>query len=205
MSALFRVGLTGGIGCGKSTVANHLSACGARVIDADEISRKLTAAGGGALPLIVKTFGSLFVNDDGALNRERMRQLVYSDVTARSSLEAIIHPLVGAEIQVQTNSAIQDGYKVVIFDVPLLVESAMWRARVDHVLVIDSTSELQIERVMARSAMTRSEVKKIIASQAPREFRLRAADSVISNITVSLSQLAAEVNYMARRFGLSCI
>ena len=134
-----------------------------------------------------------------------MRQLVYSDVTARSSLEAIIHPLVGAEIQVQTNSAIQDGYKVVIFDVPLLVESAMWRARVDHVLVIDSTSELQIERVMARSAMTRSEVKKIIASQAPREFRLRAADSVISNITVSLSQLAAEVNYMARRFGLSCI
>ncbi len=205
MSAIFRVGLTGGIGCGKSTVAKHLSACGARVIDADDISRRLTAAGGCALPLIVKTFGSLFVNDDGALDREKMRQLIYADATARSRLEAIIHPLVGAEIQLQTSSAIQDDCKVVVFDVPLLVESTVWRARVDHVLVIDSTSELQIERVMARSGMSRLEVEKIMASQAPRELRLRAADSVISNIKFSLSQLAAEVQYMASRFGLSCI
>jgi dephospho-CoA kinase len=204
VSPALRVGLTGGIGSGKSTVAKLFLSCGARIIDADVISRKLTAAGGVAIPLIAKTFGPTFANKNGELNRDKMRHLIYSDSTARAKLEAIIHPMVAHEIKFQTNLAIEDQCKVVVFDIPLLVESAVWRMRVDHVLVIDSTSELQIQRVMARSGMTRSEIEKIVASQTTRHRRLRAADSVISNIALSLSQLANEVHYIASRFGLSC-
>jgi dephospho-CoA kinase len=164
----------------------------------------MTAAGGDAIPLIAKTFGQLFIDVDGALNRDKMRQLVYTDAKAREALESIIHPLVGREIQWQTNVALDEQCRVVVFDVPLLVESPVWRERVDHVLVIDSTSELQIERVNIRSGMSRSEVEKIIASQASRQIRLSAADTVICNITQSLSQLAMEARYIASRFGLSC-
>ena len=204
MAVILHVGLTGGIGSGTSTVAGFLPDCGASIIDADAISRGLTAASGQAIPLIAQTFGASFIDADGAMNREKMRRLVYSDVVARSKLEAIIHPMVGSAIQLQTHHAITDNCKVVVYDIPLLVESLHWRERVDQLLVVDTTPEIQISRVMARSGMTAVQVEKIIASQACRQHRLHAADTVICNTTLSLRQLASEVQFIARRFGLSC-
>ena len=204
MTAILRVGLTGGIGSGKSTVARILADCGARIIDADAISRGLTAAGGQAIPVIAQTFGASFIGADGAMNRDQMRNLVYSDVVARSKLEAIIHPIVRNIIQLQTCQAMIDNCLVVVYDVPLLVESLDWRQRLDQLLVVDTTPEIQTSRVMARSGMTAVQVEKIIASQASRQHRLHAADTVICNTTLSLRQLASEVQFLARRFGLSC-
>ena len=204
MAVILRVGLTGGIGSGKSTVAGFLADCGARIIDADAISRGLTAASGQAIPLIAQTFGASFIDADGAMNREKMRRLVYSDVVARSKLEAIIHPIVRNIIQLQAHQAMIDNCLVVVYDVPLLVESLDWRQRLDQLLVVDTTPEIQTSRVMARSGMTAVQVEKIIASQASRQHRLHAADTVICNTTLSLRQLASEVQFLARRFGLSC-
>ena len=204
MTAILRVGLTGGIGSGKSTVARILADCGARIIDADAISRGLTAAGGQAIPVIAQTFGASFIGADGAMNRDHMRNLVYSDVVARSKLEAIIHPIVRNIIQLQAHQAMIDNCLVVVYDVPLLVESLDWRQRLDQLLVVDTTPEIQTSRVMARSGMTAVQVEKIIASQACRQHRLHAADTVICNTTLSLRQLASEVQFIARRFGLSC-
>ena len=204
MTAILRVGLTGGIGSGKSTVARILADCGARIIDADAISRGLTAAGGQAIPVIAQTFGASFIDADGAMNRDQMRNLVYSDVVARSKLEAIIHPIVRNIIQLQAHQALIDNCLVVVYDVPLLVESLDWRQRLDQLLVVDTTPEIQTSRVMARSGMTAVQVEKIIASQASRQHRLHAADTVICNTTLSLRQLASEVQFLARRFGLSC-
>ena len=204
MTAILRVGLTGGIGSGKSTVARILADCGARIIDADAISRGLTAAGGQAIPVIAQTFGASFIDADGAMNRDQMRNLVYSDVVARSKLEAIIHPIVRNIIQLQAHQAMIDNCLVVVYDVPLLVESLDWRQRLDQLLVVDTTPEIQTSRVMARSGMTAVQVEKIIASQASRQQRLHAADTVICNTTLSLRQLASEVQFLARRFGLSC-
>ena len=204
MTAILRVGLTGGIGSGKSTVARILADCGARIIDADAISRGLTAAGGQAIPVIAQTFGASFIGADGAMNRDQMRNLVYSDGVARSKLEAIIHPIVRNIIQLQTCQAMIDNCLVVVYDVPLLVESLDWRQRLDQLLVVDTTPEIQTSRVMARSGMTAVQVEKIIASQASRQHRLHAADTVICNTTLSLRQLASEVQFLARRFGLSC-
>ena len=204
MPAILRVGLTGGIGSGKSTIARILADCGARIIDADAISRGLTAAGGQAIPVIAQTFGASFIGADGAMNRDQMRNLVYSDVVARSKLEAIIHPIVRNIIQLQAHQAMIDNCLVVVYDVPLLVESLDWRQRLDQLLVVDTTPEIQTSRVMARSGMTAVQVEKIIASQASRQHRLHAADTVICNTTLSLRQLASEVQFLARRFGLSC-
>ena len=204
MTAILRVGLTGGIGSGKSTIARILADCGARIIDADAISRGLTAAGGQAIPVIAQTFGASFIGADGAMNRDQMRNLVYSDGVARSKLEAIIHPIVRNIIQLQAHQALIDNCLVVVYDVPLLVESLDWRQKVDQLLVVDTTPDIQISRVMARSGMTAVQVEKIIASQASRQHRLHAADTVICNTTLSLRQLASEVQFLARRFGLSC-
>ncbi len=203
MWAPVRLGLTGGIGSGKSTVAQLLADAGAAVVDADAISRELTASGGLAVAPIAAAFGPQYVTPDGALDRDRMRALAYTDATARKRLEAIIHPMVAYETQRQAASAATTGHRCIVFDVPLLVESPAWRQRVDHVLVIDCTPEVQIRRVMLRSQLQREDVEKIIASQAPRLQRLAAADSVICNAGLSLAQLADEVRQIADRFGLS--
>lgn len=198
-----RLGLTGGIGSGKSTVARLLAELGAAVVDADAIARALSAAGGAAMPLIASTFGPDFLTPTGALDRARMRTLIHTDATARLRLEAIIHPLVALDTQKQAASAASAGKPCIVFDVPLLVESTNWRQRVDHVLVVDCTPELQISRVMARSQLQRVEVENIMASQATRERRLSAADIVIFNVGLSLEQLADEVRQISHRFGLS--
>jgi dephospho-CoA kinase len=195
--------LTGGIGSGKSTVAALLARLGAAVIDADAIARQLTAPDGLAMPAIAQQFGPDFVTPEGALNRDRMRALAFTDPGAKKNLEAIIHPLVAEETARQTGAAEQAGHPCLVFDVPLLVESARWRQKVDHVLVVDCLPETQITRVMARNGLTRAAVEAIIAAQSQRLRRLQAADSVIFNDGLTLQGLSAEVAMLAPRFRLS--
>jgi dephospho-CoA kinase len=197
-----RMGLTGGIGSGKSTVLQMLAGLGAAVIDADAISRATTAAGGAAIPAIAQRFGADFVQADGALDRNRMREHAYADPLARKALEEIIHPLVGRESARQVQAALDAGARCVVFDIPLLVESGRWRAEVDEVLVIDCSPQTQVDRVVARSALKPEEVRAIIGAQAPRALRLAAADTVICNDGLSLQQLRDNVVQVARRFGL---
>ena len=198
-----RLGLTGGIGSGKSTVALLLAEAGAAVVDADAIARACTAPCGLAMPTIADIFGPDFVTSAGALDREKMRQLIYNEPSARKRLESIIHPLVKSEIESQTAQASHAGHRCIVFDIPLLVESGTWREHLEHVLVVDCTPEMQIERVVARNQWTRAEVEKVMVSQATRKIRLGAADTVLFNDTLSLSELAAEVNQIMPRFGLS--
>ncbi len=199
MQAL-RVGLTGGIGSGKSTVARMLANCGAVVIDSDAISRQATASGGAAIDPIAKHFGSHFITSDGALDRDLMRQLVFSDADAKKQLEAIVHPVVGAETACQASQATS---ACIVFDVPLLVESGRWRHRVDQVLVVDCEEATQISRVMARNGWTRDAVERVMAAQASRVQRLAAADVCIYNDgPLSLAALDALVRRLAQRFGL---
>ncbi len=201
---MLKVGLTGGIGSGKSTVAHGLVQHGARLVDADAIARQLTSAGGLAMPWVAKSFGAAFVTATGAMDRDRMRALAYSDAAARQQLESIIHPLVGQETQRQAALAAAQGCACIVFDIPLLVESAVWRSRLDLVLVVDCTPETQISRVLARDQLKREAIERIIATQASRAQRLRAADAVIFNDTLPRSDLATEIGQMALRFGLSC-
>jgi dephospho-CoA kinase len=190
----FKLGLTGGIGSGKSTVAGMLAARGAAIIDADAISRATTAPGGSAMPAIESEFGVDFVGADGALDRERMRQLVFQDPGARQRLEAIVHPLVAAETERQAQAAVAKGHRWLVFDVPLLAESQRWQGRCDKVLVIDCSAATQIQRVMARSGLSAGEVQRIIDAQTSREKRLAIADWVILNDGLDLAALQVQVN-----------
>jgi dephospho-CoA kinase len=191
------IGLTGGIGSGKSTVAQLLAARGAHVIDADTISRQTTAAGGAAITPIAQTFGGQVIGADGALNRAAMRDLIYRNPQARAQLEAIIHPLVHAALERQADAARQAGCQLLVFDIPLLIEGlAHWRDRLDRIVVVDCPPATQIARVMARSGLAREEVARIIAAQATRAQRLAVADHVIRNgPEVTLEALAAQVDH----------
>lgn len=202
MHDVLRIGLTGGIGSGKSTVAAMLADHGAAVIDADAISRQTTAPGGAAIEQLRREFGANFITADGALDRARMRKLVFAQPEARRRLEAIVHPLVGQETARQTQAAQVAGHRCIVFDVPLLAESAHWRQRVDRVLVVDCTPQVQVARTMLRSGLTQTAVEDIMASQTSREARLRVADLVIFNDTLTLNELAQEVRQIATRFGL---
>jgi dephospho-CoA kinase len=197
-----RVGLTGGIGSGKSTVLQMLAELGAAAIDADAISRATTAAGGAAIGAIAQRFGPDFIGPDGALDRARMREHAYADPDARKHLEDIIHPLVGRSSARQVQAALDAGVPCIVFDIPLLVESGRWRAQVDRVLVIDCSPETQVERVVARSGLEPKAVRAIMAAQAPRGLRLAAADVVICNDGLSLGQLRDNVVQAAMSFGL---
>jgi dephospho-CoA kinase len=197
-----RIGLTGGIGSGKSTVLAMLQALGAAAIDADAISRASTAPGGAAIPAIAQRFGAGFITPAGALDRDRMRERAYAHPQARRELEQIIHPLVAAEIARQVEAALAAGARCIVFDIPLLVESGRWRAQVDRVLVVDCEPETQVTRVVARSALQPDAVRAIIAAQAPRALRLAAADLVICNEGLTLEALGNEVQQAARSFGL---
>ena len=200
---IWRIGLTGGIGSGKSTVAGILQICGATVIDADAISRSVTAPGGEALEPIARTFGPQMLREDGSLDRARMREQVFTDPQARQQLEAIIHPLVSRITQAQTDAALAQGQRVLVYDVPLLVEQIeRWRPRLDRIWVVDCEPETQIQRVMARSGLTREEVQQIIAQQASRTQRLACADIVTRNEGLDLQALEAEVVKTAKLFGL---
>ena len=172
------IGLTGGIGSGKSTVAALLVRHGAALVDTDAIARALTLPGGAAIAAIADTVGAAMIGADGALDRERMRQQVFADPAAKARLEAILHPLIAAQAEREAEAA---GARIVVFDVPLLAESTRWRARVDRILVVDCPVEVQIQRVGERSGLARAEVERILAAQATRDARLAVADDVIDN------------------------
>ena len=198
-----RLGLTGGIGSGKSTVAAFLAQAGAAVMDADAISRALTQAGGQAIPAILAEFGETLITPEGAMNRDAMRALVFSNPQTKRQLEAIIHPLVAQALQAQTQAAIEAGKKCLVFDVPLLVESGeRWRRQVDWVCVVDCQTDTQIQRVMVRNQLSQPEIEAIMAQQASRAQRLASADAVIYNDGLDLDQLERAVHEMMARFGL---
>ena len=186
-----RIGLTGGIGSGKSTVAALLAQCGATVIDTDAIARELSQPGGAAIDAIRLAFGAGFINAGGGLDRARMRALAFSDPAAKRRLEAILHPLIGTETERQADAA--HAAPAIVFDVPLLVESGHWRARVDTVLVVDCAEVTQARRVLARSGWTASTVQAVITQQASRAQRRACADAVIFNDAIDLNQLSETV------------
>ncbi|KWI03898.1 dephospho-CoA kinase [Burkholderia ubonensis] len=194
---MLAVGLTGGIGSGKTTVADLFAARGASIVDTDLIAHRITAPGGLAMPAIEQAFGPDFVSADGSLDRAKMRALIFSDDAARRRLEAITHPLIRTETDREGREA-RGAY--VMFVVPLLVESGSWKSRVDRVLVVDCDVETQIARVMRRNRFTREQVEAIIARQATRDARLAAADDVIVNDATTPDALAAQVDALHQRY-----
>lgn len=199
---MIRLGLTGGIGSGKSTVANILISSGATLIDADAISRATTAPDGSAMAAIAAQFGSELVTRQGALNRDAMRQLVFANPLARLQLEAIIHPLVSRESARLAEQALLAGCRLLVFDIPLLVESMRWRQLLQRVLVVDCDEASQISRVVLRSNWTREAVEKVITQQAARSQRRAAADFVIYNQGITLAELGEQVRHVVQRITL---
>ncbi len=175
----YLVGLTGGIGSGKSTVAHLFGALGARIVDTDLISHQLTQANGAAVPAIRQTFGAEFVDAQGALDRARMRQLVFADTAAKQRLEAILHPLILAQTREQAIAPTDAPYTLII--VPLLFESDHYRDWLNRVIVVDCPEQLQIERTIQRNGLSEAAVRAIMAQQIDRKRRLQLADDVISN------------------------
>ncbi len=175
------IGLTGGIGSGKTAVSDILAQLGAGVIDTDLIAHQITAPGGCAIYPIQGHFGADFIANNGALDRSKMRSLVFQNLEAKKALEAITHPLIKQETIKQANQLAQAGFPYLVFVVPLLIESGTWKGQIDHLVVVDCPEELQIERVMQRSNLSRIEVEGILKAQATRQERLAVADTVIEN------------------------
>jgi dephospho-CoA kinase len=186
------IGLTGGIGSGKTEVSNLLGELGAGIIDTDLIAHQITAPGGKAIPLITKSFGIDFINPEGSLNRAKMRTLVFEDAKARQVLEQITHPLIQQETAKQALTLAKSGVPYLVFVVPLLIESGSWLKLIDHLVVVDCPEEIQIQRVMHRNNMTRLEVGNILKAQISRKVRLAAANAVIENLG-DLDELKSEV------------
>ncbi|MGB3426425.1 MAG: dephospho-CoA kinase [Castellaniella sp.] len=175
---MFSIGLTGGIGSGKSQVADWLAAWGAAVIDTDRIAHALTAPGGAAIEPLRTAFGAEAIGPDGALDRAWMRTRAFGDPAARRQLESVLHPLIDRAVRDQAERA-EGPYGVYV--VPLLVESGRWRERVDRICVVDCDPETQVRRVQARSGLTRDTIERIMSAQASRADRLAAADDIIVN------------------------
>jgi dephospho-CoA kinase len=192
-----RLGLTGGIGSGKSTVAALLTGLGATLVDTDAIARQLASPGGAAIEALRAAFGSALIDSSGALDRERMRELAFGSGDAKQRLESILHPMIANEVQ-RREREIGDG--VIVFDVPLLAESRHWRARVERVLVVDCETPTQVERVVQRNGWDRGVVERIIARQASRAQRRRCADALIYNDGLSMHDLAREVEALWLRW-----
>ena len=191
------IGLTGGIGSGKSTVSQMLTDLGAHLVDTDAISRSLTAAGGAAIPHIASHLGEHLIDPQGAMDRTRMRELAFADPTVLARLEGILHPLIGQHADAHARTAAPGQH--IVYDVPLLAESSRrWRDKVDHILVIDAEPETQIARVMVRSGWPREAVEAVLAKQATREMRRAIADHVILNEGLSLEELRNEVGKLWR-------
>jgi len=174
----FVVGLTGGIGSGKSAAADEFAALGATVVDTDVISRELTEQGGAAIARIREVLGSRFIGPDGSMDRKKMRDHVFADPAAKRALEALLHPMIREESA--RRIALASG-PYVVYVVPLLIESPGYRARVDRILVVDCPEETQVARVRARSGLAEDEVRAIMRGQISRAERLAAADDVIDN------------------------
>lgn len=192
----FVVGLTGGIGSGKSAAAEEFGRLGAAVVDADAIAHELTRAGGAAIDPLRRAFGDECLDGTGAMDRTRMRRVVFSDPEAKRRLEALLHPMIRAEADRRIAAA---DAPYVVHVVPLLLESAGYRKRVSRVLVVDCPPSVQIERVGRRSGLSAEDIQRIIDTQMPREMRLAAADDVIDN-SGSLDALHKQVRALHERY-----
>ena len=194
-----RIGLTGGIGSGKSTVAAMLRDLGAAIVDADAIARSVADAGGAALPALHSRYGAALVSLDSGLNRAAMRDLVFQNPTARQELEAVLRPFILQGIADAAQAAEQQtGAQAVVLDIPLLVENlAQWRPHIDTLWVVDCPPELQMARVLGRPSSqgwSREQVQGVLAAQASRAQRLAAADVVLDNGgDMTLSDLRRQV------------
>jgi dephospho-CoA kinase len=187
------IGLTGGIGSGKSTVSQMLTELGAHLVDTDAISRSLTAPGGAAIPLIASHFGPQLIDPQGAMDRARMRELAFADPSSLARLEGILHPLIGEHADAHARAASAGQH--IVYDVPLLAESGRrWRDKVDRIVVVDAEPETQIARVMARSGWPREAVEQVLAKQASREARRALADHVLLNEGLTLDELRERVD-----------
>ncbi|MCX7171932.1 MAG: dephospho-CoA kinase [Proteobacteria bacterium] len=195
----FIVGLTGGIGSGKSAAADMFAELGAAVVDADRIAHELTAPGGAAMAAIRSAFGAGVIAADGALDRVAMRRLAFSDAAAKSRLEGILHPLIRAESQRRCEIGLASGAPYVVLVVPLLVESGTYRDRVARVLVVDCAESTQVDRVMARNRMSSEEVRGIMATQATRSERLTAADDSVDNDS-DMERLRTKIEVLHRKY-----
>jgi dephospho-CoA kinase len=195
----FVVGLTGGIGSGKSAAADRFAARGAVVVDTDVIARELTAPGGAGIAPLHAAFGAELLTSDGALDRTQMRRIAFADPSARARLEAILHPLIRAESEMRIRRLASADFPYVLLVVPLLVESGNYRERVDRVCVIDCPEEIQLERVMGRSGLSRADAQAIIAAQASRTQRLAAADDIIDN-AAGLPALDAQIDALHEKY-----
>jgi dephospho-CoA kinase len=193
------IGLTGGIGSGKSTVAAMLARCGAAIVDTDAIARALTGPAGLAMPAVAEAFGAGFVTPDGALDRSRMRTLAFAEPAAKARLEALLHPLIGEQALHQAAAARQMG-RPVVFDVPLLTESSAWRGRVARLLVVDCSVGTQLARVAARPGWDEATARSVVSQQASRERRRAIADAVLHNDGVSLERLEQQVRALWKRW-----
>lgn len=194
----FVVGLTGGVGSGKSTVADLFVERGASLVDTDAIAHELTAAGGLAMPALVAEFGPEIRATDGSLDRVAMRQLAFADPLARRRLEGILHPMIR---RISGERCLAAASPYVILAVPLLVESGNYRERCDRIVVVDCPESLQIERVMARNGLSAEQVRSIMAAQATRQQRLAVADDIVLN-DAGVAKIAQQVealndNYLA--------
>ena len=192
------IGLTGGIGSGKTAVSDLLGNLGAGIVDTDLIAHQITAPNGAAMPAIVKYFGVDYLDSDGALDRGKMRALVFAKPEARKALEAITHPLIRQETIKQAHQLVEEGVPYLVFVVPLLIESGAWESLVDCLVVVDCPQEIQITRVMQRSNLSREDVEKILQAQTSRKERLARADIVVEN-QGSLTTLQAEVNQLHQK------
>ena len=202
MDKVWRIGLTGGIGSGKSTAAKVLAQLGAAVIDADALARSVTAPGGAAIAPLRAALGDAVIDAQGGLNRQRMRELAFSDPQVKTQLGAIVHPLVKQAIDQQAQAALAAGARVLVFDIPLLVESGRWRSQVDGVLVIDCSTDTQIARVQARNGWPREQILAVIQAQATRAQRQAAADWLILNDGLGVDAFEAQVAQLGGQWGL---
>jgi len=191
------IGLTGGIGCGKTTVSERFAALGATVIDTDEIARELTRPDGAAISAIGDAFGKGLLTGNGALDRDKMRQLVFADPEAKRTLERILHPLIRREAARQIAAARESPYVILV--VPLLIETGAYRELIRRTLVVDCEESLQIARTRRRSSLSEDEVRAIMATQATREQRLAAADDIVTN-DGDIGQLEARVSALHRTY-----
>jgi len=192
---MLKIGLTGGIGSGKSQVADYLAALGAAIVDTDVIAHALTGAGGAAMPAIKQTFGAAVVLPDGSLNRPAMRERVFADGAVRGQLESILHPLIRQQAWAQAARAAQTHAPYVVLVVPLLAEAReRWAHRLNRICVVDCSAQTQVARVQARSGLTEQAIARIMSAQASRDERLALADDVIQNdASVTLDDLQAQV------------
>jgi dephospho-CoA kinase len=198
MPAVPRIALTGGIGSGKSTLARMLEARGAGLVDADAVAHRITAAGGAAIGPIRERFGAAFIDENGALDRARMRAHVFGDERQRQALEALLHPLIREQCELRA-AELAGTVPYLLFDITLLAEAPGSERRFDRVLVIDCPAEVQVARVLERGSMTREQIEAVLAAQASRERRLAIADDVLFN-DAGLDQLERGASRLHERY-----